>query len=337
LRFAVTAPDSEGTTIWVEDASPVIFEAEKTCRRATSEEIAAVDDRIVKPLSRTFIPSQLADNPYLANTGYRAQLQSMPEPLRTQLLTGDFLAGRKDHANQLIPSQWIDAAMARWTPNAPRVRMTAMGVDVAQGGDDQTVIAARYGGWYAHLIKKPGAQCRDAADVAAAIMNARRDMCPVVIDLGGGFGGDALGVLERQGIPCVGYLGNRPSMGSTREGRLKFYNRRAEDWWRLREELDPNQEFGSAIALPPDPMVKADLSAPRIKDMNSTRGILIEDKADIRKRLGRSPDAGDAIVMALNEGGRAVVKLARQNQRDRRPERANVGFSEIKLRFRGSS
>ncbi len=84
-------------------------------------------------------------------------------------------------------------------------------------------------------------------------MLVRRDRCPVVIDLGGGFGGDALGLLERQGIPCTGYLGNRPSNAKTREGGLKFYNRRAEDWWCLREELDPSQQFGSAIALPPVP------------------------------------------------------------------------------------
>jgi NADPH:quinone reductase-like Zn-dependent oxidoreductase len=52
-------------------------------------------------------------------------------------------------------------------------------------------------------------------------------------------------------------------MASSREGGLKFCNRRAEDWWRMREALDPGQEFGSAIALPPDASIKADLAAPR--------------------------------------------------------------------------
>ena len=33
-------------------------------------------------LSRTFVPARLDDNPYLADTGYRAGLQSLPEPLR---------------------------------------------------------------------------------------------------------------------------------------------------------------------------------------------------------------------------------------------------------------
>ena len=34
----------------------------------------------------------------------------------------------------------------------------------------------------------------------------------------------------------------------------------------------------------------------------TTRGIKIESKDDIRKRLGRSPDRGDAVVMALTAG-----------------------------------
>ena len=38
--------------------------------------------------------------------------------------------------------------------------------------------------------------------------------------------------------------------------QLGFYNRRAEDWWRLREALDSGQEFGSSLALPPDASIK---------------------------------------------------------------------------------
>jgi hypothetical protein len=38
--------------------------------------------------------------------------------------------------------------------------------------------------------------------------------------------------------------------------------KRADGVWRLREELNSDQPFGSAIALPPDASVKADLAAP---------------------------------------------------------------------------
>jgi len=112
---------------------------------------------------------------------------------------------------------------------------------------------------------------------------------------------------------------------------LRFYNRRAEAWWRFREELNPDQPFGSSIALPPDASIKADLAAPRWE--LTPRGIKIEDKAEIRKRLGRSPDDGDAIVMCLSEGAKAAMKQARARNWGNRPTRANVGYAEFKARF----
>jgi hypothetical protein len=53
---------------------------------------------------------------------------------------------------------------------------------------------------------------------------------------------------------------------------------------------------------------------------------MIEDKEEIRKRLGRSPDDGVAIVMALGPGARAAEQQAREQWRPPRPERANVGY-----------
>jgi hypothetical protein len=151
------------------------------------------------------------------------------------------------------------------------------------------------------------------------------------VDVGGGFGAAAVGALERNGIPVVAYKGLDPTMATSREGNLKFYNRRAEDWWRIREELDPDQEFGSAIALPPDASIKADLAAPRWE--MTPRGIKIESKEDIKRRLGRSPDDGDAIVMAMAPGSRAVARLLHERRRGPRPERANVGYAELKKRY----
>src|SRR4051812_13855711 len=46
---------------------------------------------------------------------------------------------------------------------------------------------------------------------------------------------------------------------------LGFANKRAEVWWKFREALDPDQPDGSAIALPPDPELRADLCAPTWK------------------------------------------------------------------------
>jgi hypothetical protein len=96
----------------------------------------------------------------------------------------------------------------------------------------------------------------------------------------------------------------------------------------MREELDPGQDGGSILALPPDASVKADLAAPRWE--LTARGIKIEDKDAIRKRLGRSPDEGDAIVMCLSEGTRAVAAELRRSRHGARPEHANVGYADVK-------
>ena len=68
-------------------------------------------------------------------------------------------------------------------------------------------------------------------------------------------------------------------------------------WWRLREMLEPGS--GRNLVLPDDRELLGDLCAPRYKQ--TTQGIQIESKDDIRKRLGRSTDCGDALVMALHE------------------------------------
>jgi hypothetical protein len=101
------------------------------------------------------------------------------------------------------------------------------------------------------------------------------------------------------------------SIEKTKDGSLAFANKRAEVWWKFREALDPDQPDGSAIALPADPELRADLCAPTWK--LSARGILLESKdgssgfGNLRQRLGRSPGKGDAVVMAWSEGNAAAV------------------------------
>ena len=95
---------------------------------------------------------------------YLAQLQNRPEPLRSQLLHGDFLAGREDDAWQVIPSDWIQAARMRWTPTRPDMPMTTLGIDVAQGGADRTCLAPRYGAWFAPVKAVPGDETPDGIE-----------------------------------------------------------------------------------------------------------------------------------------------------------------------------
>lgn len=312
LRWAVTAPDLDGTTLWVPDARKIIFKGERDWRYATEKEIERNDPTVITPQSRTFIPSFLKDNRFLSDTGYRSQLQSLPEPLRSQLLHGDFLVGRMDHEWQVIPTAWVKAAQSRWTPTPPAgAAMSAIAVDVAQGGADRTVIQARYGPWFAMPVEKPGIETPTGAEVAALVIMQRRDGAAVIIDFGGGFGGAAKLRLGDNEVPSIPYNGAAKATGRTADKQLTFFNKRAEAHWRFREALDPDQPHGSQIALPPDPQLLADLTAPRWK--LTKQGIQIEEKDELRKshRLGRSPDKGDAVVMAWSEGEKAM-RIARR-------------------------
>ncbi len=313
LRWFTTGPD--GADVEVTDRGPHLVGGETVLAR-----------------SRTYIPARLLDNPDLRTTGYAAVLAGLPEELRRAYRDGNFAAGLKDDDYQVIPTAWIEAAQQRWRPDGGRgIAMTAIGVDVAQGGADFTVLAARHGAWYAPLVRKPGHETRDGSAVAAAVAALRRDRCVVVVDVDGGWGGDTVARLKDNGIPVTGFKGAGATQAKSCDRHHGFYNRRAEAWWRMREELNPEQECGSVLALPPDASVKADLAAPRYE--MTTRGIKIEDKKEIRRRLGRSPDDGDAIVMGLSEGNRAATAELRRMQRGERSEYANVGYAHLKRQW----
>jgi hypothetical protein len=79
-----------------------------------------------------------------------------------------------------------------------------------------------------------------------------------------------------------------------KSGKLKMRNLRAEIHWRMRDALDP--QGGSTLALPNDPEVLADLCAARYQV--TSLGVTVEAKEDIKERIGRSPDVGEAILLA---------------------------------------
>lgn len=250
---------------------------------------------VITPKSRTFIPSSVEDNPFLTATGYKAMLQALPEPLRSQMLKGDFRAGSEDDPWQVIPTAWVLAAQERWKNSVkPKGPMDALGVDVARGGAAATVLSPRYGDWFAEQVVQPGTATPDGPAVAALVMAALRDAAPVQIDVIG-VGASVLDHLRGNNVHSVGLNGAEASRATDRSGRLRFANKRAEWWWAMREALDP--DYGSEIALPPDRALRVDLSAPRWKLL--ARGVQVEAKEDIVKRIGRSPDRGDAAVNAL--------------------------------------
>ena len=266
--------------------------------------------------SRTFIPASLEDNPFRNTPEYRATLQSLPEPLRSQLLYGDWKAGMQDAANQTIPTEWVRAAQARWRPEPPRdIPMCAIGVDASGGGDDPMVQAQRYDGWYAPLIKTPGKEIpktKAGSFAAGLVLSNRRDGALIVVDMGGGYGGPIYEHLSDNSIECYAYKGSEGTTRRSRDGKLGFTNVRSAAYWGFREALDPDQPGGSPVALPPDPRLLAGLCAPTFEV--TPHGIQVEAKSKresgkkgVVERLGFSPDESDAVVMAWWQGPKEIT------------------------------
>lgn len=275
-----------------------------------------VPTEMVEARSRTFIPARLEDNPMLRETGYRSVLQSMPEPLRSQLLYGDMNAGTRDDDWQVIPTDWLRLAFERYRkmekvrPGPPLVDgkptpMDAMGVDVARGGSDDTTLAPKYGGWFAAMEVHAGTSTPNGHDVARLVIarlakepnqaesvpKGRRPAVridPIGVgtsptDLLGGYGANVQAVDVRTATD-----------ERDRTGLLQFANVRAAMWWKLREALDPDR--GDSLAICPDNKLLADLCAVHWEPIPG--GIRLEPKEATAKRIGRSPDRGDALVMA---------------------------------------
>ena len=268
---------------------------------------------LITPLSRTFIPSRISDNPYLMGTGYMAQLQSLPEPLRSQMLYGDFQAGMEDDPWQVIPTAWAEAAMARWTRPDKLAPMDSLGVDVARGGKDNTILARRHGMWFDEPLAYPGTATPDGPTIAGLVVSAIRDRAPIHIDVIG-VGSSPYDFLNEMGQQVLGVNVAESALGLDKSGRLRFKNQRSELWWRMREALDPANNTG--IALPPDQRLLADLCAPTWKLVGQT--VAVASREEILDKIGRSPDYASAFCLALMDTPKRSImqELGRYNKRE---------------------
>lgn len=265
---------------------------------------------LIEPHSRTFIPASLKDNPDLAGTNYASVLQAMPEPLRSQMLYGSFDITPMDDPWQVIPTAWVEAAQRRWKEaQKPASPQTTLGVDVARGGRDETILAPRYGDWYGELITFPGSATPDGSMVAAQVVQHLAPGAIAFVDVVG-VGSSVYDALSGSikayavsGGEAAAYPGGKRF--TDQPGQLEFKNLRSWMIWRFRELLDPGND--SKICLPADSKLKADLCAPRwkltppIANSKAKGRIQVESKDEIKKRLGRSPDRGDAVIYASLE------------------------------------
>lgn len=231
---------------------------------------------------------------------------------------GEFHSADEDG---VIPLSWIEGAVERWRMTSDLVgsecqhRHTHCGVDVARSGEDKTNLAIGVGNRVCEIRTSFHEDTMETAGRVHGVLRANPG-CLAIIDTDGLGAGVTDRLREMQQNVYAFHAGEGTDLVD-KSGELGFLNVRAAAWWHLRELLDP--AGNPDVELPDDPELLGDLTAPHWVVMSNGR-IKIEAKDDIKKRLGRSPDKGDAVVMRFwQERKRRRARMGNMGATDEEP------------------
>ena len=187
---------------------------------------------------------------------------------------------------QLIPTDLVEEAMARKIDREEYEHLPLlMGVDVARFGDDSTCFVWRQG---PQIVDYEFHSKRDTMDVARMVAaHWERRRATIFVDENGG-GAGVVDALRAMGYDCFGIASQRKATNSK-----VYFNLRAEMW---DSGIKKWLERGS---LPDDDRIKEQLVAPEYSFDRQTSRIMLERKADIKKRGLESPDFADALAMTF--------------------------------------
>ena len=196
---------------------------------------------------------------------------------------------RNETTNNLIARKDVYRAMENKINASLQVSALVVGVDVARFGDDKTAICFRCG---RQVLKIDMYQKLDVVQVAHLVAGiiAQNNVAKVFIDVGG-LGAGVYDILISQGFVDVVVGVN---FGERAENCERYVNRRAEMWDRLNNWLTASVP----VSLPKIEGIVDDLTAPR-KSFDALGRLQLEAKAEIKKRIGRSTDVGDALALTF--------------------------------------
>ncbi|MFD3917130.1 hypothetical protein [Streptomyces sp. NPDC058603] len=233
----------------------------------------------------------------------KARDWGVDNPVYRAKVLGEF---SQDAANQVVRASDVAncRAAADHRPNPADLVPVELGVDVG-GGGDETVIRERRGRragreWSAHTDRPE--------KIAPLILKAIKETGADSVKI------DSIGV----GFGVIGELRNAANRGehqatihavnvsTTPSEPDKYLNLRAELWWVIGRGLSERGGWDLAMMDNAD-MTVAQMLEPRW-DVDPQGRIRVEKKDEIRKRLGRSPDNADALLLAFYNPGRTRVR-----------------------------
>lgn len=216
----------------------------------------------------------------------------------------------KAEPDGLIPLELVEAAMMRDADmEADPETMLEIGADIARFGDDETIIVPRIGGKVLglhHFTKQDlMTTCGKVLGIAkGAMKDYAKPHATIRVDddgVGGGVTDRLREVIMQDGLNIDVVACHNGGRANDKE---HYANWVTEQWCGLKERL-----VDGDISLPQDDELAAQLST-RKYSINSRDQIILEDKKSYKKRIHRSPDRADALVLAFANGGDTDPGLA---------------------------
>ena len=235
--------------------------------------------------SRYFLQSLPTDNPY--NTkAYLNSLDSLPEAEKQRYVLGNW--DFKEDPNQLITYAWFKQCINDQLEIDPKEPIV-LAIDPARYGDDSTLFYYMQG---ARELRVEEYNKQDTHETALLAITKMQELgiephnCIVdVVGLGAG----VVDAMKHRGYKPVAFGGGEKA--ESLPDFFKFKNKRVEAYWLLREDMRRGD-----IEVKDHPLLKKDLT--NIRYTSDEKIIKVEAKDELKKRLGRSPDYGDALSMA---------------------------------------
>lgn len=247
------------------------------------------------------VPEIIADS--LVDPGWvNDQISAMgiDSPMFSSKVRGEFPIVTND---TLIAPHFVTLAQARETDPAPGI--ARLGVDVARYGVDHTIIVSRQGA-HARVVRDiPYSPVTTVAGEVIAYTDKHwaaksLPLPPACVD-DAGVGGGVVDILAESGYPVVPIVHTQGSVQKLANGKSRFFNRRSELLWNLREAFvgkSGTGEDGWIDIDPEDHVLAAQLTNIKYR-INQHGQIVVESKDEMKARRLPSPDRADALSFSL--------------------------------------
>lgn len=254
------------------------------------------------------VPDIVRDNLISPSTVERmAERWGTDNPLYISRVLAEFPIDTEDRVVRASDIAKCRTETREWTP--AQLTPVCLGVDLAEGGD-LTVIRERRG---MRAGRRWGRAERDPDEAIKMIVDAVLETGATVINMdaapGWGLKPGLVAALKAAGVDMKRMTITLVRFGAAANEKAQYHNKRAEMWWGIGRLFSQEQVWDLSAMDHADDTVAELLSAKYAHSAGDR--ILVEDKDEIRKRIGHSPDDADALLLAYVHGEKAPTTITR--------------------------